>query len=263
MVTVHIVPNVSAGVGVRTALAEAGAKGVVLVNNDDFSWGPIDPAALSQRRRRVPAAVSTEDLWSYLDAASDPRPIIWVGRGSAQEMSFYLYFAARYGDRSWYVVDVTKSRSPADSANTNSNVAAETSHGTAENLEPAKSVAELHPARVRPLLNSGQPVNKRECAELAERWRTLQSGNAPLRVITDAGLVSAPADYFDRSLLEQIPATPTPMARVIAETMGSQPYPVADYLLHRRLRAMIDAGRITAEGDPSVMANCRISASQQ
>lgn len=27
----------------------------------------------------------------------------------------------------------------------------------------------------------------------------------------------------------------------------------------RRLRAMIDADRITAEGDPAIMSNCRVS----
>ncbi|NKY31360.1 DUF3658 domain-containing protein [Nocardia gamkensis] len=112
-------------------------------------------------------------------------------------------------------------------------------------------------------MDSGRAVGKLERDELAERWRTLQAENAPLRVVTDAGLSSVPGDYFDQSLLEHIPATPTPMARVIADTMGAQRFPVADYILHLRLMDMIDDGRITAEGDPEVMGECRISSTRR
>jgi hypothetical protein len=266
MATLHIAPNAAAGGGISAALAEAGTDDTVLVNHEDFSYGPIDPAALAQRqswranhdtesldRHPHSAATPTEDLWAHLDAGPDAQPTLWVGRASAQELAFYLYFAARFGDQPWCVIDVTGTRPPYAPGYGDGAGAV-----TPQAVKPARSVAELHPRQIRLLLDSGRLVGKTERNKLAARWRTLQAENAPLRVVTDAGLSSVPVDYFDRSLIEHTPATPTPMARVIADTMGSQPFPVADRVLHRRLIDMINAGRITAEGNPQVMGECRI-----
>ncbi|WP_372451920.1 hypothetical protein [Nocardia albiluteola] len=40
--------------------------------------------------------------------------------------------------------------------------------------------------------------------------------------------------------------------------MGAQQRPVTDYVLHRRLIEMIHTGRLTADGDPTIMGECRI-----
>ncbi|WP_181724211.1 DUF3658 domain-containing protein [Nocardia gipuzkoensis] len=251
MATLHIAPNVAAGAGIRTALADASSEGTVLVNNEDFSCGPIDPAALGQRE-------SVGELSAHLATAPDAQVIVWVGRGSAQELSFYLYFAARFGERPWSVVDVTGLRLPVTARNGDERAAAAVPE-EADTIKPARSVAELNPGQIRLLLSSARPVSTSEREELADRWHFLQAENAPLRVVTDAGLSSASADYFDQSLLTHTPVTPTPMARVIADTMGAQPLPVTDSVLHRRLIDMIHAGRLTADGDPTVMGECRIS----
>ncbi|WP_067905025.1 DUF3658 domain-containing protein [Nocardia vaccinii] len=271
MAALHIAPNAAAGAGISTALAHIGCGDMVLVNNEDFSCGRIDPAALLQRELSVegidvtepdrqphPAAVtvSTQRLWAHLDADHDARPIVWVGRASAQELSFYLYFAARFGDRPWSVIDVTGLHLPRSPRNSETG---EVVPEMGEAAKPARSVAELHPEQLRLVLDSARPLDKQERDRLAERWHTLQAEQAPLRVVTDAGLSSAPADYFDQSLLVHIPATPTPMAQVIADTMGAQRLPVNDYVLHRRLIEMIHTGRLTADGDPTIMGECRIS----
>lgn len=267
MATLHLAPNTAAGVGISTALADIGSEDTVLVNNDDFSCGPIDSEALVRRESvgvavgvaetdRQPAREAARKLWAFLDADRDARPIVWVGRASAQELSFYLYFATRLGDRPWSVIDVTGLRLPYGPRGGGDGGEAVSEPGEA--VKPAGSVSELHPGQLRLLLNSARPLDKQERDQLAERWHTLQVENAPLRVVTDAGLSSAPADYFDRSLLTHVSATPTPMARVIADTMGAQTVPVTDYVLHRRLVEMIDAGRLVADGDPMIMGECRI-----
>jgi hypothetical protein len=276
MATLHIAPNPAAGDGIRTALAETGADDVVLINDDDFSCGPIDPASLPRRQAwwatnyswlhrqpRIDAAtISTERFWARLDTDTEAAPTLWVSKASAQEISFFLYFAARFGDRHWSVIDVTETRS-LDAPHHAENAAGQALPEIPDGAKPSRAVAALAPRHLQRLLKTARPVRKTERDELAKHWHTLQAENTPLRVITGTGLTSVSADYFDEPLLEHTPTAPTPMARVLADTMGSQPFPTPDYILHRRLIDMIHRGTIAAQGDPEVMAGCRISSMRQ
>jgi hypothetical protein len=261
MPTLHIAPNDSAGQGIAAALADSGVDGdgVVLTADDDLSCGPIDPAGLMWRRSwwdsnyhgLVHWNSPVDDLWTRLDATSEEaHPVVWVGRHSAQELAFYLSFAARMTFRAWSVVDVTGLRFSEEAVGANARAS--------EGMRPVRSVAELTPAQIRPLLDTQRRVSPSECEQLARRWRTLQTENASLRVVTDDGLASVPVDYFDESLLDHLRAVATPMAWVIADTMAAQLFPVRDYVLHQRLLTLIEAGHIAAAGDPMLMGSCQI-----
>ncbi|MFC4128076.1 DUF3658 domain-containing protein [Nocardia rhizosphaerae] len=80
-----------------------------------------------------------------------------------------------------------------------------------------------------------------------------------LRVVTTAGLASVDEDFCDKALLEHIPVEPTPMTRAIADAMVSQPFPISDYVIHRRLIDLIRAGRVAVDGDPMLMGESRLS----
>jgi hypothetical protein len=74
-------------------------------------------------------------------------------------------------------------------------------------------------------------------------------------------LVSAPADHFDHLLMEQVTSEWSKVARIIGDTMGFnyEPYwQVGDIMLLGRVIALIDEGKLFAEGNPWDMHSCRV-----
>lgn len=99
-------------------------------------------------------------------------------------------------------------------------------------------------------------------AELQDKyrhdWQRLRTENAPFRIVTDAGLVSAPADCFDSLLLAQASSEWDSIRSVVATTMGlnSQPYmQVYDLMLLTRVVALVESGKLVADGDPRDMTS--------
>ncbi|MFD6857072.1 DUF3658 domain-containing protein [Rhodococcus sp. NPDC060090] len=246
MATIHIAPSFTAGVALHRALSAAGAECTILADLDDLSHGPIDAQSLRRHSSgRLFSHVTAREehsrhiAWLPAYGRWDPRfidldtpTVFWFGRRSAEEMCSMLYFASAAEGRPWSFIDVTESND----------------HG---------HVAATSPSELELLIDSQVPVDDTLSAELAERWRILQHENAPFRVLTGSALTSVPEDYFDRLLLQHTPTLPTPMSRVIAETMGRAPSgPVADYVLRGRLIELIAEGKIAAEGNPSTMESC-------
>lgn len=246
--TNHIAPSFTAGVALHKALSAAGAECTILANIDDLSQGPID--ARSMRRHasgwlfshvtareehsRHIAWLPAYGRWDPQFIDVDTPTVLWFGRRSAEEMCSMLYFASAATGRPWSFIDVTESNE-------------------------YKSVSSTSPSELELLVDTQVPMDDTQSRELAERWRILQHENAPFRVLTGSTLTSVPEDYFDRLLLENTPTLPTPMSRVIAETMGgAQSGPVSDYVLRGRLIALISEGTIAAEGNPSTMESCLI-----
>jgi hypothetical protein len=92
-------------------------------------------------------------------------------------------------------------------------------------------------------------------------WRVLKQENAPFRIVTDAGLVSAPVDTFDPLWVERVTTEWRRAVSVVAETMGynTEPYiQVADVMLLARVVALVNEGRLLADGDPWDMRTCRV-----
>ena len=111
------------------------------------------------------------------------------------------------------------------------------------------------------LLGSEQQVTAQQAAEARRQWRRLKTENAPFRVVTPAGLVSAPVDHFDHLLMERVTSEWRKVARVIGDTMGLSPgayYQVGDMMLLARVMALIGEGKLLAEGDPWDMHACRV-----
>ncbi|MFI6999213.1 DUF3658 domain-containing protein [Nocardia sp. NPDC050175] len=272
MSTVHVAPSAIAADGIRAALRVAGDDAEVLAYHDDLSCGPIDTAALLRRTewwatayvgdyarmlREEEDGVVAEGWWQRV--AGDVRSVVWVGRRSAREVAFLLWFAAQMGQRAFYVVDVTEP--DLRSAGSGGTAAARipvSAMATGTGTHPVGSVAELSAVGLAGLLGTERPVAGDERDELARSWTALQADNAAFRVMSAAGLRSVPLDYFDRDLLDHIHAHPTPIGLVIAETMAVQSYPVMDYVLQQRLIDLIDVGRIAADGDPTIASQCRV-----
>lgn len=239
MKTLHVAPYDSAGGGLREALRRAGSPQDVLSFTDDLSHGPI---AWSTSRERaawwshIHEPRLEEDLeafWLHLETAKR-RLVVWFGRHSASELAFFLALADRLGDRSYDIVDVTLLA------------------GAVGMMPTDQLVAQIETAR---------PISRREASDAGRLWQHLRTQNAAFRIVTPTGLASAPIDHFDASILEQSATEWRSAAYVIGSTMAynCEPYmQVGDIMLLARLAALVEQGKLLADGDPWDMRACRV-----
>jgi hypothetical protein len=240
MRTLHVAPGDSAGGSLGQAIRGADRDEEVLRCRDDLSCGPIesdDPSARAAWWARfydVPEFdVDFEPFWNRV-TTTDDRLVIWFGRHSALELAFFLAMADRLGDRSYDIVDVTEARSPA--------------------------VSIIPTDRLRALLGTERPITAQEREEARGHWRWLRVENAPFRVVTPTGLVSAPVDHFDPLLIERATPEWRKIARVVGDTMGNNfaYMQVGDMMMLARVVALVGEGKLLADGDPWDMRSCRV-----
>ncbi len=243
MRTLHIAPGDSACGSLQKALRDAGRDEEVLRSRDDLSCGPIDPDVPATRIDWWARFYDMPDVTSYFEtfwnrvATAEERLVVWFSRNAAQELAFFLALVDRLGDRPYDIVDVT------------------------DLPGRPRTVALLQGDRLNALLGSERPVTAQERAEACAQWQRLRRENAPFRIVSPAGLVSAPIDYFDPLLLARATPDWQRSARIVGDTMGynSDPYDqVGDLMLLTRIVALVEAGKLLADGDPWDMRTCRL-----
>jgi hypothetical protein len=254
MGTLHIAPGDSAGGSLRQAIREAGRNDEVQSWLDDLSCGPIASDEPSERAKWWARFHGDRDIEAGLKAfwdrvsTTDERLVVWFGRHRASELAFFLAWADRLGDRPYEYIDVAGLRFPRrDDSRTIG--------------PPVQSVGIMNPAMLRSLLGSEQHATTQLREDSRRTWRRLKAENAPFRVVTTAGLVSAPIDHFDPLLLERATTEWRAVARVIGETMGynCEPYiQVGDMMLLARVVGLVGDGKLLADGDPWDMRSCRV-----
>ncbi|MBV7704158.1 DUF3658 domain-containing protein [Nocardia nova] len=239
MTPLHLAPNLSAGSAIRAALQALGRDEPVRINHDDHSCGPINSLTSDARiawwtttftgpcgRDHVDHLVHGMhefNPWDGFDR-DHSRVTVWFGSGSAQETAFYLAFSDLCNDMPLHVVDTS--------------------------TLGFNSAAAIDVVQADQLLATARPVLDSERRELSHRWQQLARENTPFRVMGAEGLFSASSDVFDSELLEHVSNSGTPVARVIAQTMGSRSYPIADYVLEQRIIALVSDRAILADDDP-------------
>jgi Protein of unknown function/Domain of unknown function (DUF1835) len=239
--TLHVAPGNSTGGSLLQAIRNVGRNEEVASCPDDLSCGPIESDDLSARAAwwarfyDVPEFEGDfRTFWNRV-TTTDDRLVIWFGRHSASELAFFLALADRLADRSYDIIDVTGPRSPAASI--------------------------IPTDRLTVLLGTERPITSQERDEACRQWRRLRAENAPFRVVTPTGLVSAPVDHFDPLLIERATPEWRKVARVVGDTMGYnlEPYvQVGDMMLLARVVALVGEGKLLADGDPWDMHSCRV-----
>lgn len=245
--TLHLAPGDSAAGSLRQTFREAGLDQEIVALSDDLSCGPIRTLGATARTawwgRFYDGGIPELEpriaaFWDRL-AASDGHLVAWVGRRSAQECAFLFAVAHELGDRPFSTIDVTDLRHPPG-------------RGPGAELEISGAVSILPPAVLRALVGTERPVAPEEHAAMRERWRTLQEEDGPFRIATKAGLASVPDDHFDADLVAEAAAEPRKAARVIGGAMVRERalMQVGDLMLQARLVALVEAGKLVADGDP-------------
>jgi hypothetical protein len=255
MKVLHVVPSDSAGGNLRDALRLAGHQQDVLAFPDDLSHGPI---AWSTSRERAAWWLHVheprleddiEAFWLRLETARR-RLVIWFGRHAASEFAFFLALADRLGDRSYDIVDVTNLQWPFARPD-----------GTSAVTQPAGAVGMVPTDQLVAQLETARPISPQEAGDAGRLWQRLRAQNAAFRVVTPTGLASAPIDHFDASILEHAATEWRSSAYVIGSAMAHNcdPYmQVGDVMLLARLVALVEEGKLLADGDPWDMRACRV-----
>lgn len=257
----HVAPGASAGYSLRQAVQASGRDEQVIRYMDDLSCGPIasdDPLAREAWWLQFyeepgdggsPVSDSLSSFWDRV-ANTDDHLVVWFARHSAAELAFFEAWADRLGERAYDVVDVTGLELPFSRPD-----------GSTGLYPPAQATSLIIPENLRSLLDRRRPITTAEHEAARQNWRVLKQENAPFRVVGEAGLTSAPIDHFDDLLLRQATSEWHRMAWVVGCTMGnnSEPYrQVGDLMLLTRVVALVEAGRLIADGDPWNMRSCRV-----
>jgi Protein of unknown function/Domain of unknown function (DUF1835) len=253
MGTLHIAPDDSAGGCLRMAVRDAGSDDKVLSCRDNLSCGPIASDDLAGRAEWWGQFYDDPDIETDLKAfwdrvsKTEDRLVVWFGRYSASELAFFLAWIDQLGDRPFELMDVTRRQVPFKRRD-----------GT-RGARPMESVGIMNPDMLRSLLGSEQPATLPLREEARQIW--LKTEDAPFRIVTGAGLASAPIDYFDPWLLSRATTEWRATARIIGETMAycDEPYmQVGDAMLRMRVVALVKEGKLLASGDPWDMHSCRV-----
>lgn len=248
MKILHVAPGDSAGGSLREAIRIIGSQQEVLAFSDDLSCGPIawgtsrERAAWWSHAHEPRLPDDFETFWHRLETAEE-RLVIWFGRHSASELAFFLALVDRLGDRPYDIVDVTRPDS------------------TSANVRPAGAVGVIPTYQLAARLGTARPGSPQEAGDAARLWQHLRTQNAPFRIVTPAGLASAPIDHFDASILGQVARGWRTAAYVIGSALAhnNEPYmQVGDIMLLMRLAALVDDGKVLADGDPWDMRACRV-----
>jgi hypothetical protein len=185
-------------------------------------------------------------FWETMQRSQE-RIVVWFGRHAAAEFAFLLACAERLAGRPYAIVDVTGLRFPSRGI------------GDITKTSPAPCVSFLWPDQLASLLDTEQEASEEWRVEMSSRWRQLKQENAPFRIVTATGLESAPNDVFDASLLAQATTKWKKLNLVVGMTLGHQTYrQVGHEMLLTRIVALIEDGRLEADGDPWDMRSCRV-----
>lgn len=234
----------------RAAIEMAGSPDTYLAFPDSLNWGPIAPDGPAARAAwwsnwydEAEVLERSSVFWARLDAAE--HPVIWFSRNSADELSLFHACAARLEHRAFSIIEIK--RPPPAAGQTNA---------------PIPRVGTRQPAQLAALFPSTRPIGDDERQAAVARWRDLQAQNAPFRIVSADGLVSAPIDYFDAQLLSRIGAEPRWAKAVVLEAMllGNPDYLQAgDVMLLARLQDLADHGDITLQGDANELWSAKVS----
>ena len=248
----------SAAATLRKALASAGRKEAVVTLDDTFSFGPINPPGDRLRAQWVKTELGCDD-WDEIVSQTEPfmaaslsphvKPIAWISRRSAHDYANFLEWLWRLGNAPCEIVDVTDLR-------------------LASRIDGTKYWV-ISPALIPPqqfiengLLDSATPLLDGDRQHYHEEWQRLRDENAPLRVIENGALVSAPLNYFDELVVSSARPEWRKFYHVVGQALGSfhdsDAYSVGDLVLASRLQVLIAAGHLEARGDPTDLRNYEV-----
>ena len=248
----HVVVGESAGGALRQALRTMNRDDRVAALVDDLTFGPINPAEPGARvawaAQELGFGKSEMDIarleksWTAALAPAERR-VAWMSRRSGSDYAGFLEFLWRLGDEPCEVVDLTDVRFPERCA-----------EGPAGYLSLVISLGVMNPDEIvaMGLIERAEPLGAAARSRYRGLWRGLRAENAPVRVVSESGLASAPITFYDDELLSYAVPQWRKVARIVGEALTNQNgfFRCGDMLLAARVRALANAGRLEVRGNP-------------
>lgn len=256
----HVLFGPSAAGSLRQGLALAGRQDQVACLSDDLAFGPINAADAAARIKWVEDELGYTE-WDDVAAATEPfiaaslssdiRPVAWFSRRDAHHYAGFLWWLWQLGDAPCDIIDVTE--------------LAVVYHGKDGKPRPARlavSPSLLLPHHMSDLLDRAAALDPAQRRRYRNLWQRLMSENAPLRVIGEGGLVSAPITHFDPLILACATPAWLKMAWVVGDALArsweGDLHQTGDLVLAARARALAEAGALDWRGDLASLHACEI-----
>jgi len=255
----HIAFSESFAGSLIKALKQADRDDRVVCLPDDLSFGPINPPEPRVRSRWVLDELSvalgdeewltaaTANFWTAALSTSAPRTV-WFSRRGARELAGFFEFAWRLPVPSGVdVLEFDKEEVTYRWADGRT--------GTAM----AKGLAAIQAPYfvAKRFWDRAKPLDRAAWEHYPRLWTGLRTDDAPLRIVDERGLVSAPLTHFDELLVSCASDDWRRIARVLGTAIAKidegpfiQP---SELVLVSRIGALIDAGRLDGRGDLSQM----------
>lgn len=109
----------------------------------------------------------------------------------------------------------------------------------------ASATGALAPAQFAEMLAFEREIAPENRKAIADRWQELVKENAPIRAVINGTLCSVDIDFYDYILRRNFPASETPIAHVISNSLTNGPGGVGDWLYALRLQHFISIGELT------------------
>jgi hypothetical protein len=245
----HVTFTESAAGSLRLALRALGRDEQVLALADDLSFGRLDPGDPEHRSKLEIHGTDPDDphgledhiarFWNQACAVRS-EIVAWISRRYATEYCGFLELLWRVKDVRVSVVDV------ADLAFTKADGSPTPKTAQAFSIVPDIQIVKMN------LRESARRITEQERDAYVTQWRKLREENAELRVLTDAGLVSAPIGYIDDVLLSCISDDWQRGATVVGSAVarlceGEFRQCCKDILLFERLIGLVERNEIEGE----------------
>jgi hypothetical protein len=257
----HVAPGMSAAGSMRMAVKMDGRQDEVIGFPDSLNLGPIDYKDHKVRSTWVEDVLGyewndvleeSEQFWNRVLSA-DKRRVLWFSRHSAMEYTAFLEAVWRLGDTSYSAVDVTDL--PIIHRN-----------NRREKLPPETGACVsliTHEAMLDSgLLEKSESVTGEQKASYRALWSKLRADNAPFRVVSAAGIHSAPITFFDQTVRSCVIPEWRKSARVVGEALAkdweSGYHQVGDLVLFSRLQKLVELGLVESEGDMADMRQSKV-----
>jgi hypothetical protein len=248
----HVVFTPSGAGSLKQALEHAGRDDQVISFFDDLSFGPINPPDPLLRTKWVESELGwtgwdalgrdSERFWR--EALSfDHRKIAWLSRRSAMEYAGFLEWLWRVGDDFCETIDLTDFK-----------VFRRPEHGPPTPAHLAISLAGLLPKEIVDSDLFGQTRTLSETARRKYRalWEQLRAENAPLRVLENNALISAPISFYDALLMSYVTDDWQKVARIVGHALAFQMddciFQTGDLFLAARVNALVEVGLLELQG---------------
>jgi hypothetical protein len=213
----HVTFGYSAAGSLKMALATLGLSEEVAILGDDYSMGPIDPGDADQRaaweREELgeddPIAIS-DDVAAFWERVSTwpGKLVAWMSSHSVVELCGLHELVWRLPTANIDVIDV-------------SNVDFRSGNASRYDARQAFAIVRDDYIVELSLIDSAKSLSDVERASYRRAWNRLRAENAPLRVLTETGLVSAAVDHFDDRIRARIAEDWQRCARVVGDMLAS------------------------------------------